>query len=137
MENVLCQVLESANLDAIDRHEPAHFMGVKRKPELYLQCILCCRWSKAQRCRKQEGRRRNWRPARRKLGITRLCCSLVTMGFVQPNVLSFSLVFCLRNLTIHSEVVLHAVHIHKYSSEAKHIVICSSYQEMGIQHGPK
>lgn len=37
MENVLCQVLESANLDAIDRHEPAHFMGVKRKPELYLQ----------------------------------------------------------------------------------------------------
>ena len=39
---------------------------------------------------------------------------------------SISLVFCLRNLTIHSEVILNAVHIHKYSSEAKFIFKCSS-----------
>lgn len=103
------------NLDAVDRHEVVHFMGMKRKPEL-IKTVLHAGWSETLRGRKQEGRRRNWRPARSKLGIARLCCSLVTLGFVPPDVLSISLVFCLRNLTIHSEVGLNAVHIHKYSS---------------------
>lgn len=113
------------NLDAIDRHELAHFMSMKGKPEPALNCTEL---QVVRDLEMQEAGRKTeeLEASQEQAGNSQAVLLLSYHGLCPARCPQHLLDFLPGELTIHSYVVLNAVHIHKYSSVVKSIFKCSS-----------